>query len=78
MSSTVKFTFRVVVGNDPENPYIIQKKSRWFGYTTIAKARSAYSAEETVKKFAALEVMKPGTVVLSYTEQDYVVEKLKG
>lgn len=72
----IKFKYRIVVNDDTDYPYLLKRKGLIFWHT-IGKCRSLHEAKEDISKLAKLETMRPGSVVLEYTEQDYMVDKLK-
>jgi hypothetical protein len=76
-AEAVKFKYRIVVNDDTEYPYRISKKG-WIFWHAIGKCRSLEEAKDDLRKLVRLEMMKPGTVVLEYNEQDFLADKLKG
>lgn len=76
-SETVKFKYRIVVNDDTEYPYYISKKG-WIFWHNIGKCRSLEEAKDDLRKLVKLEMMKPGTVVLEYNQEDFLADKLKG
>lgn len=76
-NATVKFRYRVVVNDSTDYPFLVQRKG-WFFWHSVGKCRGREEAEHDIRKMAKLELMRPGSVVLEYTEQDYLADKLKG
>ena len=73
----VKFKYRIVVNDDTSRPYRVEKKA-WIFWHKAGEFSSMDSAERELRELAKLELMRPGTVVSVYTEQDFLVDKLKG
>jgi len=73
----VKFKYRIVVNDDTARPYRIEKKE-WIFWYKAGVFSSLESAERELRELAKLEILRPGTVVSEYTEQDFLVDKLKG
>jgi hypothetical protein len=72
----IKFKYRIVTGADEDRPYVIQKKG-WFYWKTIQNCRGKDSARSDLEKFIRNEYQRPGTVILEYSEEDYLADKLK-
>lgn len=75
--TTVKFRYRIVVNDDPDYQYLIERKG-WFFWHRVGKSRHLDDAQADVKRLARMHMMKPGTVISEYSEGDYLVDKLKG
>lgn len=72
----VKFEYRIVVNDDPEYPYVIEKKG-WIFWHRIIKSRNMDTARSEIRQMASQLCKKPGTVIEEFTHEDYLVEKLK-
>lgn len=73
----LKFKFRVRVSDDADCPFVVERKALIFWYK-VTKVRSENHAKEEILKLIKLETRRPGTVVSTYTEKDYLADKLKG
>lgn len=77
MSSPAKFKYRIRIGKDVDYPYCVDKKGFLF-WSSVGKHKSKSSAESQLQECVRLEVLRPGTILKEYTEQDYLADKLKG
>lgn len=73
----VKFKYRIVVNDDTDYPYLVERKG-WIFWKSFSKERSMEAARDTILKCARQEMMRPGKVVFEYSDADYLVDKLKG
>lgn len=76
-NATPKFRYRIVVRNDADYPYHVERKGLIF-WKLMDKCRRRDDADDVIRKCIHLELMRPGTVLVEYTEQDYVMDKLRG
>lgn len=74
---SVKFNFRIIIGTDPRDPYLIQKKG-WIFWNDIGKCRTMTEAEIELEKLVRHQLSQPGTVIKEYTQEDFLVDKLRG
>lgn len=74
----MKLKFRIVVGTDVDYPFTVHKKGFIFWHS-IMKFRNLTSAENFIQeRIEFLSKRKPGTIIKEYSEEDYIVDKLKG
>ena len=73
---SVKFRYRIVVNNDTEYPYRVERKA-WLFWKGVTREKSMGSAKDTIFRSARQEVMRPGKVIFEYNDADHLVEKLK-
>lgn len=74
----MKHRYRVVVVDNPDEPFSIQKKG-WIFWNTIDTATSMFRAEEKIREDLEYRLKYvPGRIVREYTEADLLVDKLKG
>jgi len=73
----VSFNFRIIIGTDPRDPYLIQKKG-WFFWNDITKCRTIIEAETELEKLVRHQLSQPGTIIKEYTQNDFLVDKLRG
>lgn len=72
--------YRIIIGDSLAYPYLIQKKLPWrLFWTRIDIAETQRSAEQILREYISKPVpAKPGTVIMTYNEQDLLADILKG
>ena len=70
--------YRIVHSDDSNYEYEVQKKG-WFFWRSVAKYRNITAAEEDIKTTIRHYHTRPaGKVIKEYTDEDYLVDKLRG
>lgn len=69
---------RIIIRDSREEPYLLQvKHTKWnLFWKDVATFRNLESAEHNMKAYVPPK--KPGTVLAEYTDEDRLVDKLKG
>lgn len=73
-----KFKYRIVVIDDEDQPFMIQRKS-WLFWRNIGQTYTVSNAETKIKELLQQQAKYTvGSVVKVYTEADLLVDKLRG
>lgn len=74
----IKYKYRIVVIDDESRPFMIQRK-RWLFWKNVDKKYSIDEAEQEIRHFLSKQAKYAvGSVVGTYTEEDLLVDKLRG
>jgi hypothetical protein len=69
--------YRVKYTGNPKYPYRAERKAKsWYFWTTIGAADTQSEAEKLIKR--RINMPAYGDIVFEFSEEDIVVEKLKG
>jgi hypothetical protein len=76
-NETVKFKYRIIIGDSADRPYQIQRKG-WIFWKDISRESSVDNAKTEIQRLIRHEYRKPGMVVYEYDQEDHLTETLKG